>query len=154
MIVDSPTLSSLVELVWASIIGLPVEQVEGTDTPSRASASEETILAGVDVIGTWNGAVTFECSRTLGDRLARAMLCLGDDEAASVDDVRDALGEIANIAAGNLKDAVAAPSTLSVPSVIETAGFGTEVPGSSLSNRAWFSCGDEMFSVAVFEQDD
>lgn len=72
--------------------------------------------ASVTISGASNGLVTVDCSEELARRLAAAMF---DSPAGSLseEDVRDSLGEIANIIGGNIKALLPGPSNLGLPKV-------------------------------------
>ncbi len=55
------------------------------------------------------------------------------------DDVRDALGELANMLAGNLKSVWPHGIDLSMPSVVEGTDYSLRVCGGSLIDRMAFS---------------
>jgi chemotaxis protein CheX len=96
------------------------------------------VTAAVYFAGDWKGAVLIECSpqqafeitaRLLGSTAPRAM-----DE-----DVRDALGELANMVAGNLKSVLPRGVGISMPSVVEGTDYSLKVCGGNLSTRLRFS---------------
>jgi CheY-specific phosphatase CheX len=75
-----------------------------------------------------------------------------DDGQASEADVHDAIGEIANMTAGNVKGLVSGYSRLSLPTVTEGTRLSISMPGSRVVRRAAFDCGQDSFSVIVLEK--
>jgi hypothetical protein len=73
------------------------------------------VFARVSVAGPWNGDVVVSCARQTADALTRALLRTAPDEELGVEDVEDALGELANVLGGNVKAALPGPSQLSLP---------------------------------------
>ena len=80
----------------------------------EAAAAQSTCASRVSIHGAWDGLVTLYCNDHLARRFAATMFRIGEQE-VSEDDVRDALDEIANIVAGNIKALLPAPSQLSLP---------------------------------------
>jgi chemotaxis protein CheX len=68
---------------------------------------------------------------------------------AVTDDVRDVLGELANMIGGNIKSAVAAGLTLSMPSVTDGSDYGLRVCGSEIQDRLAFDSDDGPFWVTL-----
>lgn len=75
----------------------------------------------VRISGSWNGVVEIRVSGGLGERIAGAMFRCKSD-AVDEEMLRDALDEVANIVAGNIKAFLPSPSCLSMPE------FRTECP--------------------------
>jgi CheY-specific phosphatase CheX len=67
------------------------------------------------------------------------------------DDVRDALGELANMLAGNLKSVLPGGAVLSMPSVIEGSDYSLQICGHLSIERVPFWCVDDIFGVSFVE---
>jgi len=65
------------------------------------------------------------------------------------DDVRDVIGELANMIGGNLKSGMAPGVRLSMPTVMEGNDYDVRVCGSQLLERLAFQCEDGDFFVTV-----
>jgi len=63
------------------------------------------VTACVFLEGDWNGAVTLECTRDQACEFAGRFLQMDPPDTMD-DDVRDALGELANMIGGNIKSAM------------------------------------------------
>jgi chemotaxis protein CheX len=63
--------------------------------------------------------------------------------------VGDAVGELANIAAGNIKGMLVEACKLGLPTVIRGSDYRVSVPGTSIVLEATFECDGDRFSVAV-----
>ena len=105
----------------------------------------------VQVTGDWRGAVTIELTRPLALQATDIMFGL-EGEDPDPDDVRDAVGEIANMTGGNVKALLGGGCQLSLPSVTEGVDYRVNVPGASVRDRIGFACGDEHLTVSVLEQ--
>ena len=67
----------------------------------------------------------------------------------SLDDVRDALGEITNMIGGNVKALLPTPSRLSLPTVVEGADYAVTVPRTKPAGVVSFRTGTEMLVIRI-----
>ena len=100
----------------------------------------------VDVTGAFCGSVVVGCSEGLARRLAAQMFGL-EAGSVTVEDIRDATRELANIVAGNLKILMPPPSEIGLPREID------ELSGEDqwLVNRMTFLCAGEPLVISVHE---
>jgi chemotaxis protein CheX len=145
MTVTAEDLGQIVTDIWTSMLGLPVQAREA---PVQENGSRN-LSASVQISGGWDGTVLVNCSEALARRVASAMF---DAESASDDEIRDALGEIANMTAGNVKSHIEAYCRLSLPMVAEGKELLISIPGSHVVAEAAFDCDDDAFSVEVYEK--
>ena len=85
------------------------------------------LSASVQISGGWEGTVLVSCPEALAQRVAGVMF---DTPEASDDEIRDALGEVANMTAGNVKALVESYCRLSLPAVCRHK-IGVPSPASS-----------------------
>src|SRR5215471_8255964 len=102
----------VVDLVFTTMLGLEVKPHHGLWSPPP-----DMVTAVVYFVGVWHGAVLLECSRDQACTFARLLMQVELPENVD-DDVRDALGELANMLAGNLKSVLPPGVVLSMPSLI------------------------------------
>ncbi|MBA4070839.1 MAG: hypothetical protein C0497_03245 [Gemmatimonas sp.] len=129
--------------IWSSLFSL-----EAVAEPTADLTA--TYVGCVHLAGVVSGTIVVQCDASLARLVAARMFDVAQDE-ASEDDIRDAIGEIANIAAGNLKAALSTRTTVSLPLVVHGSDFGTHLPNSRLVASRTFSCGNDRFSVSVYE---
>ena len=100
----------------------------------------------VDITGSFCGSVVVGCSNALARRLASQMFGL-DESSISLDEIRDAISELANVVAGNLKVLMPPPSEIGLPKEIG------ELVGEDqyLVNRMAFLCAGEPLVISVHE---
>ncbi len=139
-------LRELVESVWSATLGYDVLGPAGSIPPPP----ESTLCGCVHLSGAWNGLVTVKVSETLARKVAATMFD-SPVETLSVDDLRDALGEIANITGGCVKGLLPGPSQLSLPSVVTGGQFSLHTPGGVLVNELAFQCLGSRVCVEVIE---
>jgi CheY-specific phosphatase CheX len=145
MTVSTEDLGQIVTDIWTSMLGLPVQ---ARSTPVESNGSRD-LSASVQISGGWEGTVLVSCSEDLARRAAAAMF---DAEEASDEEMRDALGEIANMTAGNVKSHIEAYCRLSLPMVAEGKELLISIPGSHVVAEAAFDCDDDALSVEVYEK--
>jgi CheY-specific phosphatase CheX len=86
-----------------------------------------TLTAIVDINGDFNGSVSVRCRRTTAERIASVMFDAPEPD-LSREDVIDALGEFANMAAGAVKGMLDGDKTLGLPTVGEGIDYIMVVP--------------------------
>ncbi|MEM6732253.1 MAG: chemotaxis protein CheX [Myxococcota bacterium] len=101
----------LVREIWATVLNRNAE-----DLVEHPSFDGERYHCEVRIDGAWRGAVWLSAPQALALRSAAEMFSLPEEE-LTPDDIRDALGELANMVGGNLKSTLPEPCSLSIPSV-------------------------------------
>ena len=141
-------LAQIVEAVFGSMMSLQVRECA-----TRWFAAGDRLTSAVHLAGDWNGAVLFECSRSQACRFSGRFLAAAApaiDTAKTVDDdVRDVLGELANMIGGNLKCELTAGNRLSMPSVVDGSDYSLRVCRAQLRERLAFRCDGRPFWVTV-----
>jgi CheY-specific phosphatase CheX len=95
------------------------------------------LTAAVFFAGLWKGAAILECSEA--EACVFSQRLMGIPLPAQVDDdVRDALGEVANMIGGNLKSVLPRGVSLSMPSVVEGSAYAYRICGSNQMTRYAF----------------
>ena len=136
-------MSSLTQELMAEVIAACTTEVvstmlgmEAAPQPPAPEGSiptpNDSVIALVGIAGDWSGTGTLSCSADLACKLSGGLL---STEFTAIDDeVLDAVGEIANMVIGNIKnrlEGVAGPLALSIPTVIYGRNFVTR----SMSKR-------------------
>jgi chemotaxis protein CheX len=138
-------LARVVESVFQTMIDLEVAVSDAPWTPSP-----DVITAAVHFAGEWRGAVLVECDARLACHFANRLMGI-DLPAAIDDDVRDAMGELANMVAGNLKSVLPRGVGLSMPSVVEGSDYTLRVCGAKAVERLTFSSPLGAFRITLIE---
>jgi len=136
-------LAQIVESVFMTMMNLGVST---NDVPWTHGG--ERLTSFVHLTGEWNGAVLFECNPQQACQFAGRMLAMDPPEIVD-DDVRDVLGELANMIGGNLKCGMATGVRLSMPTVMEGRDYDLRVCGSQVLERLGFQCAEGNFWVTV-----
>ncbi len=115
--------AELVSMAWSTFVGCeiaPIDDVVPTDS---------VMCSSIAITGPWSATLLLYCDRTIATTTTAAVLGMDPAEVEQAD-VRDIMGELANIIGGNLKGAISDDSgewKLSLPVVSD--GMQT-VPGS------------------------
>jgi chemotaxis protein CheX len=144
---STEVVAEIVESIFVTMMDLEVSASETLSLPAG-----ERLTSSVYLEGDWNGAVSLECNREQACQFAGRLLCM-DPPATVDDDVRDALGEIANMIGGNLKSSMAANTRLSMPSVIVGGDYELRICGSETRSRLAFRLDEGHFWVTVSSKD-
>jgi len=147
MTINSDDLCQLTRAIWESTLDLRVLPVPEPGFPKRPA---HMVSGRVQIVGTWLATVLVECSEKLAKQVARAMFGLNEEE-PTAEEVLDALAEITNVTAGNLKSLLSGECELSTPQVSE-CGLDTPfgAPNTVISSQA-FRCQGEPLVVTLFE---
>jgi chemotaxis protein CheX len=130
------------ESVFASMLGL---YVQPSDAPLP---STDMITGAVYYAGPWKGAVLLQCDLPEAcDFTARLM---GIEKPTGFnEDVRDAVGEVTNILAGNFKPILPHGVALSMPSVVAGAPSCLKICGNGPILKLAFSCEAGLFWLTI-----
>src|ERR1700761_7146391 len=143
MSVNADMVAQTVEAVFLAMMDLEV-----APGGARWTASHDQLTSAVHLSGAWNGALLLECDQQQACKFAGRFLSM-DPPKSVTDDVRDVLGELANMIGGNIKSAVAAGLSLSMPSVTDGSDYALRVCGSEVQDRLAFECIDGSFWVTL-----
>jgi chemotaxis protein CheX len=144
MTVLEQDIRDVTESVWINMLNATAEP-----RPYSADALRGPILTGsVRMSGAWEGAVTIHCSHDLARAAAVALFALDASE-PSEDEVRDALGELANVVGGNIKALLPGPTDLSLPRVDTSGRSPTTLDAEGPGCTVWFSSNGETFAVTL-----
>jgi chemotaxis protein CheX len=113
--IEAAYVDSIVSTVWESLFGEP------TVPTAAVPVAEEALLARVGIHGGWTGSVVVSCGPEVASGLTRELLALPAGSVPNRAEVHDALGEIANIVAGNVKSLLPSHAELGLPEVADGA---------------------------------
>lgn len=150
MIMSTADLREIMLHIWQTQLGVELEPSDEVIHPTAEDHRSALMTGSIQITGAWSGAVHVYCTRELISRAAAYMFSVEVAE-LSEEDVRDALGELANMTAGNVKALLAHDSYVSLPTVVEGSDYDVTVLESSLLKEATFKNQDEWLTVSVFE---
>lgn len=151
MLLDATTgvhkedVEAVAESVFATMMGL---KVRPADRPFPGQAG--LLTAAVYLTGERDGAVCIHCTPREACQFAGRFMGLPPVETVD-NDVRDVIGELANMIAGNLKCTLAAGIKVSVPSVTDGPGYSLRVCKGSMTYQGAFDSEGGQFWITLIE---
>ncbi|MBY0504903.1 MAG: chemotaxis protein CheX [Bryobacteraceae bacterium] len=137
------------ESVFSTMLGLEVQAGEPR-TSQGAVGPSYGVAALVGLAGSWVGTGSVDCSAELACKMAGAML--GSEYETVNDDVLDAMGEVANMIVGNIKnnvESLVGPMDLSIPTVVYGRNFTTRTQRHNQWTVVPFQCDNDEFLIQV-----
>ncbi|MCA9179542.1 MAG: chemotaxis protein CheX [Planctomycetales bacterium] len=136
--VTEDDLAAITRELFAGMLQLPFEETEA------AKCVGPHLKSSVGISGDWTGVVSVVVSEALAERIAATLF---NSDSVADGDIRDSLGEVANIVGGNVKGAIDKQCSLSLP-VVE------EVVGDEDGSGRWsaYQCDSELFWIVVDSQ--
>lgn len=141
------TVVEVVQTIFSTMIDLEARPTKAAGLPQGSRVTSSVYLEG-----SWNGAVSVECGLKDASFLAGKFLAVDPPESFD-DDVRDAMGELANVIGGNLKATMGTDVRLSMPSVIHGSDYQVNVCGSVIHDRIAFEFEGGFCWVTVLSKD-
>ena len=138
-------LAETISSIFETMLGM---QVVPVDRPARPET--DRVAASVHFTGSWSGVVILEVSPEHACFLAGRFLSMDPPEQVD-NDVRDVIGELANMIGGNLKSAIAPDATLSIPEVVDGGGFRVRICGATVSLTRVFESEGCAFCVSLIQ---
>jgi len=140
---SSELIVQVVTSVFATLLELDLSMADEAGSPAG-----DRVTSTVHLDGDWNAAVLVECSCRQACQFTGKMLAMDPPENFN-DDVRDVLGEIANIIGGNIKSVISPKDSLSLPCVIHGSNFDVCVCGSEIHKRLGFEFEGGVFWITI-----
>ncbi len=131
----------IAENIWGAMLALPIELGE--------AEAPEYVTGCVDISGGWHGSVAVELSTGLARQVAATLFAMEPGEVTEAE-VRDAVGEMANMIGGNVKALMPGSCRLSLPAV--ASGRADQTRG-RLYATAGLVSGFEPARISVFEEE-
>ena len=132
--------------VWSSFTGTAI----GSASEEVALDAGDVTVGRVAVTGPWQGCVLLPCPTQLARSAASAMFDLPAEQLTD-DEVADALGELTNMIAGNIKSLLPGPSRLSMPAVMVGASSTVRMPHAVVVNTVSFASAGLPLTVSIWQ---
>lgn len=138
-------IDDIVRTVWDTLFALPLERVE------PASCAAEPGISGIVVVdGDFQGAVEVVCGGQLARRIAAAMFA--DEASLSPADIGDALGEVSNMIAGNLKSILPGRNSIGLPIVASGSDYEVVIPRANQVSMVSYVSDGDCLHVSLMRQ--
>lgn len=148
MHLSSEDVAQIVNEVWSSMLGLPVDLL---DVEPRPKIVGDAVSGSVAVSGATDCLICVEMSSEAAQVFGATMFGMEVGE-ASEDDVSDAIGELTNMVGGNVKSLLPEPSSLSLPVVAEGKSPTLKVPSATKLLDAVYICDEHPLVVTVWNR--
>lgn len=143
-----PELIECVQEVFQTMLFMEAEHLpEGKPDIDWPPKNQCTAMVGL--AGEGSALVYVNCEESFAFHLTSTMM--GMDIGDDLRSVIDAMGEIANMVGGNLKNKVLIFDSyqLSMPSVIVGKNFQMHTPGGKAGTQIWFRAGDSHLLIEL-----
>jgi len=127
-------LSQIMESVWESFLGMPVERTAAQDD---VSGSGGTVTGWVAISGAWQGGVMLECPVEIARHAATVLFQVPLEEVGS-EQFLDTVKELTNMTGGNLKALLPPPCALGLPQVVQGGPEQVAFPAQERLSRLCF----------------
>lgn len=134
-------LLQLASTVWSSVLSLPTIEVD----PRPPHPGTYVLIGTIRFDGAWVGHLDLRCSAAAAREVAGAMFATDPADLAE-DEIRDALGELANIVGGNLKALLPQPTHISLP-IVRTTEWRAEA--NNYDHVVGLASGDGPFALGI-----
>jgi chemotaxis protein CheX len=134
----------IVESVFGAMMGLETTTSETPWLPGGDRLTASIHLLAED----WKGTVLVECDRNSARLFTGRFLSTAPPDTVN-DEVRDVLGELANMIGGNLKCVLKPGARLSIPSIVDGGNYSIRMCGTKTLAKLGFRCVDGLFWVTV-----
>jgi chemotaxis protein CheX len=138
-------LAEVIEDVWNAVLGINAE----TQFPILGVSGGDHVCARVNIEGDWEGTLLLDCPEELG-RLAAGIMFALSPEDATAQDMSDAMGELINVIAGNVRGLYGDQTTISLPDV--RSGEGYDRAHEKVVTKLGFSCGEIDFQLMALQK--
>lgn len=139
----------IVEDTWKVVLGEELERSAQTIAPVDI---DDCVSATARIAGDWQLEVVIYGSAAMARHAATVMLSL-DAEPAKVEDVQDAMCELVNIIAGNVKGILSGSSYLSLPTLTRGNDFKLTFSRHILLSETAFNYAGEPVGVLLLGED-
>jgi chemotaxis protein CheX len=144
MLQFSDEIDRTVRAIWATVFDLDL-----CATAEVTADDLQGVTGLVTLDGAFKGAVLVQCSNSLAEDLTAQLV--GTSATTDRQDVSDALGELANITAGNLKPALPGPCQIGLPVVTFGSDYEIRVLGTRPVGLMQYRCRGQAMAVTLVE---
>ena len=138
----------ITEATWSAMMGLDILPNATFPAPS---GNENILIGQVNISGGWDGQVRLHATAALARATSAKMFAMSPETVQAQDQI-DAIYELANIIAGNIKSLLPEPCQLSLPTVHLGNEWAPSVDGTDRVSELAFECEGHPLLVTVWKQ--
>lgn len=146
--IGSADLVSVVDEIFSSMAGM---QLRASPAIVEFNSGTGYVVSAVQIVGDWQGAVRLDIDLELARQVCANLVGLEPGD-LSAQDIRDAAGELANMAGGSVKAICSPTSRLSLPSVAMGRDFEFTVSQGTVIQQLSFLHSSGVLTVSVIEK--
>jgi chemotaxis protein CheX len=139
----------ITETTWQALLGLNIQANNSATT--IGGSSEEYLTGMVEISGAWNGVVALHGSGQLAHFAASVIFGNGHFEMTG-QDRKDAMYELTNVIAGNIKALLPGPSRVSLPIIMQTSPETLRIPHAERVSELIFNCRSQPLFVSLWKR--
>lgn len=136
---------TIAQAVWSSILAEELSPVV-----ERAPFVTSSVTGVVLLEGEWSGALMLQCDSGLAANLTANMFGIDGESAKS--DIRDAIGELTNMLAGNISSVLPQPCRIGLPVVAFGSDYGVQILGTNPESIVGFWCQELPVTVTLLRR--
>ena len=144
MLIEPKDVRQMTNAIWGGMLQIELQ-------PAEIVPNKPGIGACVQITGAWEGAVRVDCSHTLA-QLATARFMGVSPEEVAIDQIRDAMGELANMSAGSVKPLLPPTCHLSLPTVADGTDYNFTVPHGEVLLTSAFEYQGEAMKITILQR--
>jgi hypothetical protein len=141
-------ISEITEATCQAMLGLDIQP--GT-LPTTIDLADGFCTGKVEISGAWNGVVLLHGSGQLAHSAASVIFSNGLSK-VTAQEQSDAMYELTNVIANNIKALLPGPCQLSLPQVMWTTPESLEVAHEKRVSELVFECQDQPLFVSLWER--
>jgi CheY-specific phosphatase CheX len=141
-------LARILDHVWSSVLGLQLKQKH--EKPDKIRY-DHMISGLISYKGSTKGALIMNCPLKLAKQVA-AIMFETDETNLDISETIDAIGEIVNVMAGNVRKLFDESCYLSLPEVAEGYDYHHSLPRSKVITSVSFECECQPVTVTLLKE--
>ena len=138
----------ITETTWSAMMGLDILP---NATYPEPSGDENILIGQVNISGGWDGQVRLHATAALGRATSAKMFAMTPETVQAQDQI-DAIYELTNIIAGNIKSLLPKPCRLSLPTVQLGSEWAPSVAKADRISELAFECEGHPLLGTVWKQ--
>jgi len=142
-------ISEITETTWSAMLGTEIQH-----TPARpfSSNGEPVFIGHVSISGAWEGQVFLHGTSVLARSAASKIFAIAEESVQDQDQI-DAMYELTNIIAGNIKSLLPEPCQLSLPQVEQETEWEPETIGGDRVSDVAFESEGQSLRVTLWKRE-
>jgi len=138
----------ITETTWSAMLGTEIQR-----TPTNAVPTDGDALIGhVSISGAWEGEVFLHATTALARSAASTIFAIVPESVQAQDQI-DAIYELSNIIAGNIKSCLPEPCQLSLPEVEQVTEWEPEAIEADRVSELSFDCDGQPLTITVWKRE-